>query len=96
MDRIFCHSAPVFSLLLPENQNFEKLKETPEDIIILDNLPKIMIICYTAPEIWCMTDVIVIFHLGLFFALLYVWFLRYDVQWTNEQTDRQMNRKSDI
>ena len=25
------------------------------------NLPKIMIICYTVPDIWCMTDVIVIF-----------------------------------
>ena len=97
----------------PENQNFEKLKTTPEDIIILhkcnknhDHMlycswdmvrdgcnyfsfwaifcpftsltaqkiitkkTKIMIICYTVPEIWCVTDVIVIFHFGLFFALL--------------------------
>ena len=30
---------------------------------------KIMIISYTVPEIWCVTDVIVIFHPGLFFAL---------------------------
>ena len=29
-----------------------------------------MIICYTVPEIWHVTDVIVIFHFGLFFALL--------------------------
>ena len=29
-----------------------------------------MIICYTAPEIWHVTDAIVIFHFGLFFALL--------------------------
>ena len=29
-----------------------------------------MNICYTVPEIWCVTDVIVIFHFGLFFALL--------------------------
>ena len=28
-----------------------------------------MIICYTVPEIWCKTTVI-IFHFGLFFALL--------------------------
>ena len=28
-----------------------------------------MIICYTVPEIWCVTDVI-IFHFGPFFALL--------------------------
>ena len=30
---------------------------------------KIMIICYTVPEIWCMRDVI-IFYFGLFFAHL--------------------------
>ena len=29
-----------------------------------------MITCYTVPEIWHMTDVIVIFHFRLFFALL--------------------------
>ena len=29
-----------------------------------------MIICYTVPEIWCVTDAIVTFHFGLFFALL--------------------------
>ena len=28
-----------------------------------------MIMCYTVPEIWCMTNVI-IFHFGPFFALL--------------------------
>ena len=124
-NRIFCHFGQFFALLPPnnpKNQNFEKLKNTSGDIIILhmctikdnhmmygswdmehdrqsfvilDNLfpfysPKnqdqnfekmkknawicyhftqIMIICYTVPEIWCMTDVI-IFHFGLFFALL--------------------------
>ena len=31
---------------------------------------KIMIICYTVPEIWRVTDVIVIFHFGHFCALL--------------------------
>ena len=31
---------------------------------------KIMIICYTVPEIRCVTDVIFSFHLELFFALL--------------------------
>ena len=29
-----------------------------------------MIICYTVPEIWHVTDVIVLFHFGLFFVLL--------------------------
>ena len=33
-------------------------------------VPKIMIICYTVPEIWCMTVAIVIFHFGPIFALL--------------------------
>ena len=27
-----------------------------------------MIICYTVPEIWCMTDVIVVFHFELLFT----------------------------
>ena len=31
--------------------------------------PKIMIICYTVPEIWCVVDVILFFHFGLFSAL---------------------------
>ena len=34
------------------------------------SVPKIMIICYTVPEIRRLTDAIFIFHLGLFFALL--------------------------
>ena len=37
-DRIFSHFELFFALLRPmdpENQNFEKLKKTPEDIIIL-------------------------------------------------------------
>ena len=34
------------------------------------SVPKIMIRWYLVPEIWCVTDVIVIPHFGLFFALL--------------------------
>ena len=33
-------------------------------------VPKIMIICYTVPEIQHVTDAIVIFQFGIFFALL--------------------------
>ena len=40
------------------------------EISVYTSVPKIMIIYCTVPEIWCMTDVIVIFHFGLFFALL--------------------------
>ena len=34
------------------------------------SVPEIVIICFTVPEILHVTDVIVIFHFGLFFALL--------------------------
>ena len=34
------------------------------------SVSKLMIICDTAPEIWPMTDVTIIFHFGLFLALL--------------------------
>ena len=33
-------------------------------------VPKIIIICFTVPEIWRMTGVIVIFHFGLCFSIL--------------------------
>ena len=32
-------------------------------------VPKLTIICYTVSEIWHVTNVVVIFHFGLFFAL---------------------------
>ena len=41
------------------------MKKTPGDIIIIHRFTKIMIICYTVPETWHVTDVI-IFHFGLF------------------------------
>ena len=47
----------------PRNKNIKKIKKTP----FYTSAPKIMIIGYTVPEIWHMTDVIVIFHFGLFF-----------------------------
>ena len=39
------------------------------EISFYTSAPKIMIICYTVSEIWCVTGVI-IFHFGLFFAIL--------------------------
>ena len=71
-DRIFCHFGQCFAHLFlknPKNQNFENMKKMPGDIIILHKCTKIMIIWYTVPEIWRVTDLIVIFHFGLFFAL---------------------------
>ena len=50
---------------------FEKLKKKHLEISSFStSLPKIMIICYTVLEIWCVMDVSVIFHFGLFFAFL--------------------------
>ena len=51
-----------------KNHNLEKVKKTLEISSFYNSVPKIMIICYTVPEIWCVTDVI-IFHFGSFFAL---------------------------
>ena len=106
-DVIIFHFGPFFALLPPylTAQKIEiltKLKKTPEISSFYTGLSKIMITCYTVPEIWYVTDIIVIFHFGLFFAILQaknVRFLRYDAQWTDGQmsgwTDGQM-QKSDI
>ena len=47
------------------------MKKIPADVIILHKCTKNHdhMLC-TVPEICCVTDVIVIFHFGLFFALL--------------------------
>ena len=39
----------------PKNQNFEKLKKNLEILSFYTRVPKIMIICYTVPEIWRMS-----------------------------------------
>ena len=53
----------------PENQNFEKMKKKKKKHLEISSfyirMPKIMIICYTFPAIWHITDVTV-FHFGLF------------------------------
>ena len=71
-DRIFCHLGLFLQYYCPKNlknQNFEKMIKTLEISSFYTNVSKIMIICYTFPEIRCMADVILIFYLGLFFAL---------------------------
>ena len=71
-DVIF-HFGQFFTLLTtnsPKNQNFKKMKKSLEISSFYILVSEIMIISYTVPEIWHMTDVIVIFHFGLFFALL--------------------------
>ena len=54
----------------PKTKNLKKTKKYLKISSFYTSAPKIMIICYTVPKIWCMMDVIVIFHFGLFFAIL--------------------------
>ena len=60
---------PFYPTNNPKNQKFLKMKKHLAISSFYTIAPKIQI-CYTVPEIWCMTDVIFIFHFGLFFALL--------------------------
>ena len=71
--KYFSNLGPFFDLLPPrnpENQNFEKMKKLLKTSSFYTSAPEIMITCYTVPKIWCVTDAIIIFQFGLFFALL--------------------------
>ena len=48
-----------------------------------------MIIYYTVPEIWCVTDVVFVFHFGLFF---YHFTHVYQKVGTDRQTDGRTER----
>ena len=63
---IFCPFTPVTAKKMKISKTWKKFLK----ISFYISMPKIMIICYTVPEIWRMTDIIVTFHFGLFFALL--------------------------
>ena len=60
---MFCPFTPVTA---SKNKNFKKMKKIPGDIIIYISAPKIMILCYTVPEIWCVTDELLFFILSYF------------------------------
>ena len=64
---IFCFFTPLKSRKIKILKKRNKLLEI---LSFYTSVPKIMIICYTVPEIWRVMDVIVIFHFELFFALL--------------------------
>ena len=68
--RSYCFVAEVnFNLLTTQKiKIFKKWKKPLVISSFYTRVPKIIILCYTVREIWCMTDVI--FHFGLFFALL--------------------------
>ena len=67
---ILGHFLPFAPMNYPENENFENMKKHLETSSSYTSVPKIIIICNTVPEIWHVTDVISIFHFGLFFAHL--------------------------
>ena len=69
---VIFHFGPFFALLpLLEKWKFQKNeKKSLEISSFYTSVPKLMIICYTVPEIWHVMDVILIFHFGLFFFFL--------------------------
>ena len=69
---ILVYFLPFYPANGPNNQNWKKKKKIKKILgfsSIYTILPKIIIICYTVPEIWCLKNVIVIFHFGILFAL---------------------------
>ena len=52
-------------IILHKKKNQKRQQQHLEISSFYNSVPKIMIICYTVPEIWCVTDVI-IFHFGPF------------------------------
>ena len=68
----FCHLWPFLALLPSKAQKMkisQNWKKTLEISSFYTSIPKIMIMGYTVPKIWCVLDVIVIFHFELFFTL---------------------------
>ena len=67
------HFGQFFALLPPNSSKNGNIyiykRKKQETSSIYTSVLKIMIIGYTVPEIWCVTDVIGIFHFGQFFAL---------------------------
>ena len=71
-DRIFVildHFLPFYPKTTWKIKILKKWKNSLEILSFYKSVPKIMIICSTVPEIWLVTDVVFIFHFGLFFAL---------------------------
>ena len=66
-DRSFCHLDPFFVLLrYIKSKISRKLNKNEEISLFYTSVPKIMIIGYAFRELWHVTDVIVIFHFGVF------------------------------
>ena len=63
----FCPFTPLTAWKIKILKKWKKHLEISSFCI---RVPKMMIRWYTVPEIWCVTDVIVISHFRLFFAFL--------------------------
>ena len=67
-EAIFCPFTPLTTRKIKILKSWKK--NHLEISSFYTSVPKIMTICYTVPEIWRVTDIIFIFHFGLYFALL--------------------------
>ena len=59
---------PFYPNNTPKNENFKKMKKSLEISSFYKSAPKIMIICYTVPEIWHVTHVNCYFSFGAIFC----------------------------
>ena len=69
----YCFSFEAFFLpfylpLTAKKWKLQKRKKHLEISSFYTSVPKIIIICYTVPEIWCVTDVIIIFSFWAIFC----------------------------
>ena len=62
---------PFCPLNTQKTKTFIKWTKCLEILSFNTSVIKMMIICYTVPETWHLTDVIVVFHFGLFFTPLF-------------------------
>ena len=68
---ILDHFLPFILLWTQKIKILKKRKKHLKISSFYKNVPKIMIISYTVPEIRCVTDIILIFYFGLCFALFW-------------------------
>ena len=69
---IFCSFTPLTTRKIKVSKKKKKKnKKYLEISSFYTSVPKLMIIGYTVLEIWCVTNVIVVFHFGHFFALFH-------------------------
>ena len=68
---ILDHFFPFYLLNNLKNKNLKKWKKRLEISSFYNSVPKIMIICYTVPEMWCVIDVVFYFSLWAIFCPFY-------------------------